>query len=87
MYARASSKPLWKLLVDFTPAQIEQSATWHYISDALAKEEALTMLTALEPGKHECEEHVRMEGSRMSPLQGGSVRFSLLSLSFFSAKS
>ena len=62
MYARASRKPLWKLLVDFTPAQIVQSAAWRYISDALTKEEALAMLTALEPTKREREERVLREG-------------------------
>ncbi|KAF5310551.1 hypothetical protein D9619_008203 [Psilocybe cf. subviscida] len=44
MYARSRDKPLWKLVVDFTPEELVNSAAFRYISDAITKEEALAML-------------------------------------------
>src|SRR5829696_10042738 len=48
LYARAERKPLWKLLVDMTPAQIVSTIDFRYITDALTPEEALDIL-----GRHE----------------------------------
>jgi L-fuconate dehydratase len=62
MYARLRQKPLWKLIVDFTPQELVDSAAWRYISDAITREEALEMLTKLEPGKKEREAKVREVG-------------------------
>jgi len=62
MYARARNKPLWKLVVDMTPQELVDSAAWRYISDAITREEALEMLTKLEPGKKEREAKVREVG-------------------------
>ncbi|KAJ7918391.1 enolase C-terminal domain-like protein [Mycena leptocephala] len=62
MYARSRKKPLWKLLVDFTPEELVNSAAFRYISDAITKEEALAMLKEKEAGKKEREEKVRELG-------------------------
>lgn len=62
MYARLRNKPLWKLVVDMTPQQLVDSAAWRYISDAITREEALEMLTKLEPGKKEREAKVQQVG-------------------------
>ncbi|KAL0570053.1 hypothetical protein V5O48_011908 [Marasmius crinis-equi] len=62
MYARARQKPLWKLVVDFTPDELVRSAAWRYISDAITKEEALAMLKEKEAGKKEREALVREVG-------------------------
>ncbi|KAF8068680.1 enolase C-terminal domain-like protein [Lyophyllum atratum] len=62
MYARSRKKPLWKLLVDFTPEELVQSAAFRYISDAITKEEALAMLKEKEAGKKEREAKVRELG-------------------------
>ncbi|TRM62325.1 enolase C-terminal domain-like protein [Schizophyllum amplum] len=62
MYARARGKPLWKLVVDFTPEELVASAAWRYISDAITKEEALAMLKEREAGKKERESTVRELG-------------------------
>lgn len=62
MYARSRKKPLWKLVVDFTPEEIVRSAAWRYISDAITKEEALAMLKEKEAGKKEREENVKKVG-------------------------
>ncbi|KAJ6614544.1 enolase C-terminal domain-like protein [Mycena sp. CBHHK59/15] len=55
MYARSRNKPLWKLVVDFTPEELVNSAAFRYISDAITREEALTMLKEKEAGKKERE--------------------------------
>ncbi|KAH9478780.1 L-galactonate dehydratase [Psilocybe cubensis] len=58
MYARSRRKPLWKLVVDFTPEELVRSAAFRYISDAITKEEALAMLKEKEAGKKEREAKV-----------------------------
>ncbi|ESK84130.1 mandelate racemase muconate lactonizing protein, partial [Moniliophthora roreri MCA 2997] len=62
MYARSRQKPLWKLVVDFTPEELVRSAAWRYISDAITKEEALAMLKEKEATKAEREALVREVG-------------------------
>jgi L-fuconate dehydratase len=62
MYARSRKKPLWKLVVDFTPEELVRSAAWRYISDAITKEEALAMLKKKEAGKKEREVKVKELG-------------------------
>jgi len=62
MYTRSRNKPLWKLVVDFTPEELVNSAAFRYISDAITKEEALAMLKEKEAGKKEREEKVRELG-------------------------
>ena len=47
--ARSAGKPLWRLLSEMTPQQLVDAADLHYLSDALTREEALAMLTELEP--------------------------------------
>ncbi|KAJ3811447.1 enolase C-terminal domain-like protein [Lentinula lateritia] len=62
MYARLRQKPLWKLVVDFSPEELVRSAAWRYISDAITKEEALDMLKKIESTKAEREAKVREIG-------------------------
>ncbi|KAF8918125.1 enolase C-terminal domain-like protein [Mucidula mucida] len=62
MYARSRKKPLWKLVVDFTPEELVRSAAWRYITDAITKEEALAMLKAKDATKKEREAKVRELG-------------------------
>lgn len=47
--ARVAGKPLWKLLTDMTPEQLVDAADMRYLSDALTREEAIALLTELEP--------------------------------------
>ena len=44
LYGKAEGKPLWKLLVDMTPAQLVSCIPFRYISDALTPEEAVNIL-------------------------------------------
>ncbi|KAG6336382.1 hypothetical protein ID866_2702 [Astraeus odoratus] len=55
MFARARGKPLWKLVVDMTPEELVDATVFRYITDVLAREEALAMLKAKEAGKKERE--------------------------------
>lgn len=47
--ARAAGKPLWRLLSEMTPEQLVEAADLRYLSDALTRDEAVAMLTELEP--------------------------------------
>ncbi len=49
MAARRAGKPLWRLLADMTPAELVDVADLQYLSDAITRDEAIAMLTELEP--------------------------------------
>jgi len=51
LYARAEGKPLWRLLVDMTPAELVRCIPFRYISDALTPAEALAILEQSVPHK------------------------------------
>jgi L-fuconate dehydratase len=53
LFAKRSGKPLWRLLVDMTPAEIVALIDFRYIADALSPEEALTLLTVQASTKEE----------------------------------
>lgn len=47
IYAKAKQKPLWKLLADMSPEEIVALVPFRYITDALSKDEALSILNSL----------------------------------------
>jgi L-fuconate dehydratase len=49
MAARRAGKPLWRLLADMTATELVDLADLQYLSDALTRDEAIAMLTELEP--------------------------------------
>jgi L-fuconate dehydratase len=51
LWAKLEQKPLWKLLADMTPAELVRCIDFRYITDALTPQEALEILTKLEPTK------------------------------------
>jgi L-fuconate dehydratase len=51
LWAKLEGKPLWKLLADMTPAELVRCIDFRYITDALTPQEALEILTKLEPTK------------------------------------
>ncbi len=51
LYARAEGKPLWRLLVDMTPAELVRCIPFRYISDALTPADALAILEQSVPHK------------------------------------
>jgi L-fuconate dehydratase len=51
LYARRAGKPLWRLLADFSPAQLADLVDYRHISDALTRDEAIELLAHAESGK------------------------------------
>lgn len=49
--ARLAGKPLWRFIVEMSPEQLVRTIDFRYLTDALTREEALTMLHAAVPGK------------------------------------
>jgi len=62
LWARAEGKPLWKLVVDLSPEQVVSLIDFHYITDALTPEDALSVLRRNAPTRAGREELVRREG-------------------------
>ncbi|CAN5386262.1 L-fuconate dehydratase [soil metagenome] len=47
--ARAAGVPLWRFLADMSPSELVDCADLSYLSDVLTRDQAIAMLTALEP--------------------------------------
>ncbi|THG97083.1 hypothetical protein EW145_g7674, partial [Phellinidium pouzarii] len=62
LFAKSRKKPLWKLVVDFTPEELVSATAFRYITDAITPEEALALLKANESAKAEREQTVRAKG-------------------------
>ncbi len=62
LWARREGKPLWKLLVDLPPEELVASLDFSYVTDALTKEEAVSLLRSRAPGKEEREAALRRDG-------------------------
>ena len=53
LFAKARGKPLWKLLVDMTPAEIVALIDFRYIADAMTPDQALELLARLAPSRQD----------------------------------
>ena len=62
LWAKLAGKPLWKLLVDLTPAQIVEMVDWRYLTDALPPAEALEMIERLAPTRATREAEMLRDG-------------------------
>ncbi|XP_060919994.1 mitochondrial enolase superfamily member 1 [Labrus mixtus] len=62
LWARAESKPLWKLLVDMDPKQMVSCIDFRYITDVLTEKEALDILMKAQEGKQLREDQMLREG-------------------------
>lgn len=62
LWARLKNKPLWKLLVDMEPEKLVSTIDFRYIGDVLTREEAVSMLKAMEAGKAKREETMLSQG-------------------------
>lgn len=62
LYAKRARKPLWKLLADMSPEEIVALVDFRYLTDALAPEEALALLSRSEAGKLERENEIARSG-------------------------
>ncbi|WVF72423.1 hypothetical protein IAT40_007238 [Kwoniella sp. CBS 6097] len=62
LFAKHENKPLWKLIVDFTPEEFVKATSFRYITDAITQDEALALLKEKEPTKKAREEEVIKKG-------------------------
>ena len=62
LVAKASGKPLWKLLADMTPEELVRCIDFRYITDAITPGEALSLLKKNEAGKPAREAEMRESG-------------------------
>jgi L-fuconate dehydratase len=62
LWSRTERKPVWKLLVDMSPAEVVRCIDFRYITDAITPDEALGLLRKLEPTKAQRETEMRRDG-------------------------
>ena len=62
LWAKIQHKPVWKLLVDMTPAQIVRCIDFRYITDAITPTEALAILERQAPTRAARERQMLAEG-------------------------
>ena len=53
LWAKAEGKPLWRLVADMTPEELNRCIDYSYITDAITPEEGLAMFKKAEVGKAE----------------------------------
>lgn len=51
LWAKKEGKPLWRLIADFTPAELVRCIDFRYLTDCITPEAALGWLREMEPGK------------------------------------
>jgi len=76
LYARAEGKPLWKLLADMEPEQIARVVDFHYISDALSRDEAIALLKERRAGMEDRLLRLENEGLPAYTTSAGWIGFS-----------
>jgi L-fuconate dehydratase len=62
LYAKREGKPLWKLLADMSPEDLVAVIPFRYLTDALTRDEALAILEARLPTRHERESEMLAAG-------------------------
>ena len=53
LWAKAEKKPLWRLVVDFTPEEFVRCIDFRYLTDVITPESAIELLKSMEAGKQE----------------------------------
>jgi L-fuconate dehydratase len=76
LYARVEGKPLWKLLADMEPECIASIVDFHYISDALRRDEAIALLRDRRRDQATRLEHLGSEGIPAYTTSVGWIGFS-----------
>ncbi|MFM9797365.1 fuconate dehydratase, partial [Streptomyces turgidiscabies] len=51
--ARRAGVPLWRLLSEMSPEQLVDAADLRYLTDALTREQAITLLASRESGRRQ----------------------------------
>jgi L-fuconate dehydratase len=62
LYAKRAGKPLWKLIVDMSPAEIVQLIDFRYMTDALTPAEARAILERAAPTRGDREREILRDG-------------------------
>jgi L-fuconate dehydratase len=62
LYAKSERKPVWKLLADMTPAELVSCIDFHYITDAITRDEAMAILGRQAATKGEREQELLRTG-------------------------
>ena len=62
LWAKAESKPLWRLVAEMSPAELVRAIDFRYITDCIKPEEALDFLTDAARGKEQRLAHLRANG-------------------------
>lgn len=51
LWAKTLGKPVWRVIADMTPEEVVKCIDFRYIQDALTEDEAVRLLTEVQPGK------------------------------------
>ncbi|MDO4433275.1 MAG: L-fuconate dehydratase, partial [Alysiella sp.] len=62
LWAKAENKPVWRLVADMSPEELVNCIDFRYLTDCIAPEEALDLLTKAAQGKAERTEILLREG-------------------------
>ena len=62
LWAKAESKPLWRLVAEMSPAELVRAIDFRYITDCIKPEEALDFLTDAARGKEQRLAHLQANG-------------------------
>jgi L-fuconate dehydratase len=76
LWAKSAGQPLWKLLVDLSPAELIRCLDFRYLSDALTADEARELLERRAGDRADLEARVRAEGLRAYTTSAGWLGYS-----------
>src|SRR5712692_5910409 len=76
LYAKVAGKPLWKLLVDMSPAQLVACIDFRYIDDALNPEDAVAILEQRLAGRGQREAEMLRDGFPAYTTSAGWIGYS-----------
>ncbi len=62
LWAKRVGKPVWQLVCDLTPEQFVACVDFRYITDAIAPDDALDLLRALEPSRSQRVTELKQDG-------------------------
>ncbi len=62
LWGKAADRPVWRLVSEFTPEELLRCVDFRYLTDALTPDEALGLLTRLQPSKAERIAHLERHG-------------------------
>jgi L-fuconate dehydratase len=76
LYARVENKPLWQLLADMEPERIASLIDFHYINDALTRDEAIALLKERRAGQEKRLDNLHHNGLPAYTTSVGWIGFS-----------